>query len=63
METNKKRVVITRYEENDFFYYEATFKNGNLYAFSIYDLVSQLVSIYGMKSKLFSYLFCGENKN
>lgn len=57
------QVTITRYEENDFFYYEATFLGGNLLSESIFDLVSQLVSIYGMKSKLFSYLFSPEKLN
>ena len=57
------QVKIRKYQSGDFFYYEATFLNGNLLAYSIYDLVNQLVSIYGMKTKLFSYLFCGENKN
>ena len=59
----KTAVKITKYQNGNFFYYEATFKNGNLLAFSIYDLVSQLVSIYGMKSNLFSYLFNGEKLN
>ena len=59
----KTAIKITKYQADNFFYYEATFLGGNLLSESIFDLVSQLVSIYGMKSKLFSYLFCGENKN
>jgi len=55
------QVKITKYQADNFFYYEATFLGGNLLSESIFDLVSQMVSIYGMKSKLFSYLFCGEN--
>lgn len=59
----KTKLIITRHQENDFFYYEATFLGGNLLSESIFDLVSQLVSIYGMKSRLFSYLFSPEKLN
>jgi hypothetical protein len=55
----KTLVKIKRYDT----YYEATFLGGNLLAYSMFDLVSQLVSIYGFKSNLFSYLFSPEKLN
>jgi hypothetical protein len=59
----KTTVKITKYQNGDFSYYEATFLNGNLLAYSMFDLVSQLVGIYGFKSDLFSYLFSPEKLN
>ena len=41
-------------------YYQATFKNGNLLAFNLTDLLSQLTTIYGFK--LFE-LFTFKNLN
>lgn len=49
METMLK---INRIETEEFIYYEALFTNGNLYAFTINDLISQLVSIYNFKNLL-----------
>lgn len=43
------QVKITKYQSGNFFYYEATFKNGNLLAYNIKDLFSQLTSIYCFK--------------
>ncbi len=46
---------ITRIEQGAFSYYECTFKGGNLLTFSIFDMIEQLVSIYGFRSQLFNY--------
>ena len=46
---------INRFETNGLLYYEALFLGGNLYAFTIKDLISQLISIYGFKSSLFEF--------
>ena len=47
---------INRIECNDgFMYYEATFSKGNLYAYSINELIVQLWSIYGFKLSLFEF--------
>jgi hypothetical protein len=47
---------INRIECNDgFMYYEAVFKGGNLYAYSINELIVQLWSIYGFKLSLFEF--------
>ena len=43
---------INRIQVKEFVYYEALFKGGNLYAFTINDLITQLVSIYGFKTLL-----------
>lgn len=43
-------------------YYEALFLGGNLYAFTIKDLVNQLVNIYGFERKIFG-LFEVEHLN
>lgn len=43
-------------------YYEATFIGGNLYAFNIGNLITQLVTIYGFKlDTIYKVLFSGEN--
>lgn len=49
----KTTVKITKYQNGNFFYYEATFKNGNLLAYNIKDLFSQLTSIYWFKTSDF----------
>lgn len=46
---------INRIETKDLLYYEALFNGGNLYAFTISDLVNQLASIYGFRVVLFEY--------
>ena len=46
---------INRIQTKDGFYYEALFIGGNLYAFTISELVSQLNSIYGLKTSLFTF--------
>ena len=43
---------INRIETKGFVYYEALFNGGNLYAFTINDLINQLVSIYNFKTLL-----------
>lgn len=43
---------INRIQTKDLLYYEALFLGGNLYAFTINDLISQLVSIYNFKTLL-----------
>jgi hypothetical protein len=43
---------INRIETKELTYYEALFLGGNLYAFSMNDLISQLVSIYNFKTLL-----------
>lgn len=43
---------INRIQTKDLVYYEALFLGGNLYAFSISELVSQLASIYNFKTLL-----------
>jgi len=47
-----KMLKINRIETNGLLYYEALFNGGNLYAFTINDLISQLVSIYNFKTLL-----------
>lgn len=46
---------INRIQSKDFIYYEATFNGGNLLAFSINDLISQLIGLYGFKPSLFTF--------
>ncbi len=46
-------VKINKYPD----YYEAVFKNGNLYAFSLSELKTQLHDIYGLNIEPF-YLEC-----
>lgn len=43
---------INRIQTKDLVYYEALFLGGNLYAFSISELVIQLASIYNFKTLL-----------
>ena len=43
---------INRIETNGLLYYEALFSGGNLYAFTISELGSQLATIYGFKTLL-----------
>ena len=43
---------INRIQTKNFVYYEALFNGGNLYAFTINDLITQLVSIYNFKTLL-----------
>ena len=43
---------INRIETKDLLYYEALFNGGNLYAFTISDLVNQLATIHGFKTLL-----------
>ena len=43
---------INRIETKDLLYYEALFNGGNLYAFTISELSSQLATIYGFKTLL-----------
>lgn len=43
---------INRIQTKDFVYYEALFNGGNLYAFSMSELVNQLASIYNFKTLL-----------
>lgn len=45
---------INRITTKDSYYYEALFNNGNLYAFTINELVEQLNIIYGFKLPLFT---------
>jgi hypothetical protein len=51
----KVMLKINRFESKGLTYYEALFLGGNLYAYSIKDLISQLVSIYGFKVSLFEF--------
>ena len=47
---------INRIQCNDgFMYYEAVFKGGNLYAYSINDMIVQLWKVYGFKLPLFEF--------
>lgn len=48
-------IKINRIEKGDLIYYEALFVGGNLYAYCISDLVSQLVSIYRFEISLFNF--------
>ena len=43
---------INRIETKDLLYYEALFNGGNLYAFTISELINQLATIYGFKTLL-----------
>ena len=57
----KTTVTIRKYQTKDnFTYYEATFLNGNLLAYNIKDLFSQLTSVYWFKT---SDLFSSSNIN
>jgi len=50
----KTTVTIRKYQTKDnFTYYEATFLNGNILAYNIKDLFSQLTSIYWFKASDF----------
>lgn len=51
----KAMLKINRFESKGLTYYEALFLGGNLYAFTIKDLISQLINIYGFKSSLFEF--------
>jgi hypothetical protein len=51
------QVTIRKYQSGNFFYYEASFLNGNLLAYSMFDLISQMGSIYGVQLKMFSSFF------
>lgn len=46
---------INRIQKEDFVYYEALFIGGNLYAFTMFDLLKQLFDIYGFKISLFQF--------
>lgn len=46
---------IIRIQLNGLVYYECTFMGGNLFAYSINDLICQLWEIYGFKLSLFSF--------
>lgn len=46
---------IIRIPTKDMFYYECTFLGGNLYAFTINELICQLWEIYGFKLSLFHF--------
>ena len=46
---------INKIENGSFMYYEATFNKGNLLAFSIGELLSQLCIIHGFKFELFNF--------
>lgn len=46
-------IRINRIQKGTFVMYEALFKGGNLYAFSISELIVQLRTIYGFKTSLF----------
>ncbi len=48
-------IKINRFESKGLTYYEALFTDGNLYAFTIKDLISQLISVYGFKVSLFEF--------
>ncbi len=48
-------IRINRIQTKELFYYECTFDGGNLFAYTITDLVSQLTSIYGFKLSLFTF--------
>ena len=52
---NNMMLKINRFESKGLTYYEALFKDGNLYAFTFKDLVNQLYSIYGFKVSLFEF--------
>ena len=43
---------INRIETNGLLYYEALFNGGNLYTFTISELINQLATIYGFKTLL-----------
>jgi hypothetical protein len=50
----KTTITIRKYQTKDnFTYYEATFLNGNLLAYNIKDLFSQLTSVYWFKTSDF----------
>lgn len=46
---------INRIQKGDLIFYEALFMGGNLYAFSIADLISQLIEIHNLKTSLFTF--------
>lgn len=48
-------IKINRIQNDDLLYYEATFTNGNLIAFSINELITQLNSIHNFNFNLFKF--------
>ena len=55
---------IKRVENNGFIYYEATFENGNLIAFTVNELMNDLTKRYGFKvSDVTTELFTLKNLN
>ena len=48
-------IRINRIQSKDLVYYEAIFLGGNLYAFTINDLICQLWEIYDFKLSIFQF--------
>ena len=48
-------IKINRIQSKDLVFYEAIFLGGNLYAFTINDLICQLWQIYDFKLSLFQF--------
>lgn len=48
-------IKINRIQSKDLVFYEAIFLGGNLYAFTINDLICQLWQIYNFKLSLFQF--------
>lgn len=48
-------IKINRIQKSEFVIYEALFIGGNLYAFTMFDLLKQLLEIYGFKISLFQF--------
>jgi hypothetical protein len=46
---------IQRIQSKELVYYYCTFLGGNLYAFTMVDLISQLRSIYNIRINLFTF--------
>jgi len=50
------KMQITHIHHKDGIYHTAEWKNGNLHAFSMFQLVCQLILIYGFPRTLLNYL-------
>lgn len=46
---------INRIQKGDLIFYEALFTGGNLYAFSISELITQLTEIHNFRTSLFTF--------
>ena len=50
-----KVLKINRIEKGDLVFYEALFISGNLYAFTINEIIKQLREIHGFSSSIFEF--------